>query len=52
MIKPGRMHALAGVGPSLQDNGGTDSSSQTGLPCTDLPINIFAALARDGYVRK
>ena len=44
----------AGVGPSLQADGGdgSSSSSQTALPCTDLPVNIFAVLARDGYVNK
>jgi hypothetical protein len=28
----------------------SDDSSQVVLPCTDLPVNIFAALARDGYI--
>ena len=40
---------LAAPGPHLELGQEVDSN---GKPCEGLPVNIFAVLARDGYVNK
>lgn len=45
--------AIAAGGPAAQgDLEFTEAMDSSGQPCKRLPINIFAALARDGYVNK
>lgn len=35
----------------VYDAGSQDDGATASTPCADLPLNIFAALSRDGYVR-